>query len=189
MDKYIKELQEEEVNSIINTMAFMSYNPSIGRVLQKGGVKEFQRMAVTMVSHLREINSMEKFDLFHKKWMNEFLFKIKTNAGNKCSYGQGQKAINVFLKLYVDWAKLPKHSIAMQLLPFLHVPLDKIIMKTLSKVYSDYWRQKIKPLHTSTQQFSLSKINERLYYTWQSFFREKHPSKPMLFDIAWAINR
>ncbi len=183
--KFIEELKEREKQSIIEVMAFMSYNPSIGRVLEKGGVKIFQEMAIQKVSELKNINTKKEFDTFHKKWMSEFMNNIKTNKNLKCSYGQAQKAINVFLKLFVDWANLPDDNTAKKILPFLHVPLDSILMKTVSKNYV----QEIKPLQTSNQSFSLSKVNEDTYTKWQNFFREKYPEKPLLFDVVWAINR
>ena len=133
MDKFIEELKKREKQSIIEVMAFMSYNPSIGRVLKKGGVKVFQEMVIQKVSKLEEISTMEDFDTFHKKWVSEFIDKIKTNKtlNIECSYGQAQKAINVFLKLFVDWANLPDENTAKKILPFLHVPLDKILMKNV----------------------------------------------------------
>jgi len=189
MDEFIEKLKKREKQSIIEVMAFMSYNPSIGRVLKKGGVKVFQKMAIQKVSKLKEINTKEGFDTFHKKWMSEFIKKIKTNKNDECSYGQAQKAINVFLKLFVDWANLPDENTAKKILPFLHVPLDRILMKKVSENYAAFYEQEIKPLQTSNQSFSLSKVNEDIYAKWQNFFREKYPEKPLLFDIAWAINR
>lgn len=189
MDKFIEKLKKEEKQSIIEVMAFMSYNPSIGRVLEKGGVRKFQEMAIQKVGKLKEINTKKDFDAFHKEWIEEFIKKIKTNNALKCSYGQAQKAINVFLKLFVDWANLPDRNTAKKILPFLHVPLDSILMKTISKTYVDFYKQKIKPLQIDKQSFSLLKVNEKIYTEWQNFFREEHPEKPLLFDILWAINR
>lgn len=189
MDKFIEELKKREEQSIIEVMAFMSYNPSIGRVLEKGGVKVFQEMAIQKVSELKGINTKMKFDAFHKQWMSEFINRIKTNRNLKCSYGQAQKAINVFLKLFVDWANLPDENTAKKILPFLHVPLDSILMKTVSKNYIDFYKREIKPLQKNNYSFSLSKVNEYIYTKWQNFFREKYPEKPLLFDIVWAINR
>lgn len=189
MDKFIEELKKREKQSIIEVMAFASYNPSIGRALEKGGVKVFQKMAVREVSKLKGINRTKDFDTLHRKWMSEFINKIKTNKNLKCSCGQAQKAINVFLKLFVDWANLPDENTAKKILPFLHVPLDSILMKTVSENYIDFYKQEIKPLQSSNQPFSLSKVNENIYYKWQNFFRERYPKKPLLFDIAWATNR
>lgn len=189
MDKFIEELKKREKQSIIEVMAFMSYNPSIGRVLKKGGVKVFQKMAIQKVSKLEEINTMEDFDTFHKKWVSEFIDKIKTNKDIECSYGQAQKAINVFFKLFVDWANLPDENTAKKILPFLHVPLDKILMKNVKIEYPGFYKREIKPLQGYNYSFSLSKVDEEIYNKWQDFFREKHPRKPLLFDITWAINR
>jgi len=192
MDKFIENLKKREEQSIIEVMAFMSYNPSIGRVLEKGGVNIFQEMAIRKVDKLKEINTKKEFDAFHKKWMSEFIDKIKTNKrleGRKCSDGQAQKAINVFLKLFIDWAHLPDEKTAKRILPFLHVPLDKILMKYIKSEYTDFYKREIKPLQKDNYSFSLSKVDEKTYNKWQNFFREKYPQKPLLFDITWAINR
>ena len=189
MDRFIEELRKREKQSIIEVMAFMSYNPSIGRVLEKGGVKVFQEMAVQKVNKLKEINTKRDFDAFHRKWMSEFMNNIKTNKNLECSYGQAQKAINVFLKLFVDWANLPDENTAKKILPFLHVPLDKILMKNIKIEYPDFYQREIKPLQKYNYSFSLSKVDYETYSKWQDFFREKYPEKPLLFDITWAINR
>jgi len=189
MDKYIEELKRRERQSIIEVMAFMSYNPSIGRVLKKRGVKVFQDMAIKKVRALKKIKTKKGFDKFHKNWVSEFIKKIKTNKNRKCSYGQAQKAINVFLKLFVDWARLPDKKTAKEILPFLHVPLDSILMKAVSKKYKEFYKEKIKRLQTYNRSFNLSQVDESIYTEWQKFFREKYRKKPLLFDVIWAMNR
>lgn len=189
MDSFIKKLKKSERETIIEVMAFMSYNPSIGRVLQKRGVKIFQKMAVRKVCKLKEVKTIKKFDSFHKAWIGEFISKIKTNQNKTCSYGQAQKAINVFLKLFVDWARLPDKRTAEKILPFLHVPLDSVLMWTICEKYPNFYAREIKPLQKVNWDLSLSKINKCFYIKWQTFFRERYPQKPLLFDVAWAINR
>ncbi len=189
MDTFINELKKTEKRMIIEVMAFMSYNPSIGRVLEKGGVKKFQKMSLQKVYKLENIKSIDGFDKFHSNWISEFIDKIKTNKNEKCSYGQAQKPINVFLKLYVDWSGLPDQKTSRRILKFLHVPLDSILMKVISKKYERYYKSEIKHLLLKSQKFSLSKINCEIYMGWQKLFRNKYPKKPLLFDVAWAINR
>lgn len=190
MDKFIKKLKSKEKRSIIEIMALMSYSPSIGRVLRKGGVKKFQKMAVRIAGNLNKIKKIEDFDRLHKRWVGKIREKIKTNKNRKCSYGQAQKAINVFLKLLVDWARLPDRRISKGLLPFLHVPLDKILMKEIGKNFPYFYKREIKLLRKeNNSDQSLAKIDMAEYLKWQEFFRKKHPKKPLLFDIAWAINR
>lgn len=43
--KILEELSQKENDVITEVMAFMSYNPSIGRVLEKEGVKKFKNLA------------------------------------------------------------------------------------------------------------------------------------------------
>jgi len=185
----ISTLLSQESEAIVRVMAFMSYNPSIGRVLQKGGVAEFQKMAVEKVRRLERISSVRAFDRFHNKWIEEFTKDIKRNDLRNCSFGQAQKAINVFLKLYIDWARLPDNATASKLLPLLHVPLDSILMKTIAKKFPKFFESKIKPLRRDNYTHSLSKIGEEEYGAWQTFFRQSYPDRPILFDIIWAVKR
>lgn len=187
--KLVDELIKKEPKTIVEVMAFMSYNPSIGRVLQKEGINIFRQMAVEKVKKLPTLDSETKFDRFHRKWLEEFIGKIKRNNIKKCSVGQAQKAINVFLKLYVDWAKRPDLKTATNVLPFLHVPLDSILMKTIAERFPDFFNKKIRPLRKDNYTNSLSKIEVDEYEEWQQFFRKQHPKKPILFDIIWAMKR
>ncbi len=185
----IPTLLAQEPEAVVRVMAFMSYNPSIGRVLQKGGVAIFQDMAVEKVKRLGNVNSAMDFDKFHSNWIEELTREIKRNNLKQCSFGQAQKAINVFLKLYVDWAKLPDKATASKLLPLLHVPLDSILMKTIAKKFPEFFESKIKRLRHYNYTHSLSKIGEEEYKAWQAFFRQSYPDRPILFDIIWALRR
>lgn len=189
IEELIASLLIQEGEAVVRVMAFMSYNPSIGRVFQKGGVAIFQEMAVKKVKRLGNINSVKAFDKFHNEWIKELTEDIKRNNLRNCSFGQAQKAINVFLKLYVDWAKLPDKATASKLLPHLHVPLDSILMKTIAKKFPEFFESKIKSFRLYNYTHSLSKIGEEEYKAWQTFFRQSYPDRPILFDIIWAIKR
>ena len=182
-DRFIRNLRDNENKLILEVMAFVSYNSSIGRVFAKGGVKEFEQLMTNFVAELPSINSKQSFDELHTKYVKKLIIKIKPSKNSnssKASYGQAQKPINVFLKFYVDWAKYPNGKIRKRILSFLHVPLDKILMKAIKKEYPDWYSQKIKPkIKYQNQRYSLSKINRRLYYEWQNFFREKYSHKPL----------
>lgn len=62
---FIKRLESKEDESVIKAMAFMAYNPSIGRVLAKKGVEAFAKMAIARVALLSRIDSADDFDSFH----------------------------------------------------------------------------------------------------------------------------
>jgi hypothetical protein len=189
MRKLIKALRKEEPKAVARVMAFMSYNPSIGRVLEEDGVEVFQLMAVESIKQLDRIRSLRQFDSFHESWIKRFVNEIHTNTGKKCSVGQAQKAINVFLKVYVDWALLPKPTRARRLRPFLHVPLDRILMKSIAEKFPRFFNERIRNLRKGNYGHSLSKIGRKEYDEWQVFFRRSYSRKPILFDLIWALNR
>jgi hypothetical protein len=193
MGKFIQKLIDEERNAVISTMAFMSYNPSIGRVLEKDGVKVFQELAFDLVKRLPKVNTISSFDSLHDTYVKKLISKLKRNKKYKekdVSYGQAQKPLNVFLKVFVDWAGKPNKDTRKKILSFLHVPLDSIVMKTMKKEYPDLYKSKIKRYVKKPQQaFSLSLIDKNIYLKWQSLFRSKHPKKPLIYDVIWAINR
>jgi len=63
-------------------------------------------------------------------------------------------------------------------------------MEAIIKTDSVFYKNDIKPLQKKYNwNLSLSRINKEEYLRWQRFFREKHPKKPLLFDIAWSVNR
>jgi len=128
------------------------------------------------------------------------------------SYGQAQKPLNVFLKVYVDWAKQPARELAEHLTPLLHVPLDIVMTKFMKKEFSDDYeaaigaprRQRLERVtervkmvsatmpravarHLVGNEFSLTAIdNKEMYVRWQDFFRTLWPGKPVQLDIIWA---
>jgi len=190
MKTLLEELVEQEEGAVTQVMAFMSYNPSIGRVLQKGGVRVFQDMMVRFVRELPSITTVNEFDNLHAKYVKELICQLKTTKDKPLSYGQAQKPINVFCKVFIDWALKPDKETSGRLLPFLHVPLDSILMKTIKQHYPDWYASEVSlNSQAKTQEFSISKIGMDTYRTWQEFFRREHPLKPLLFDVAWAINR
>ena len=126
----------------------------------------------------------------HKETISRLIREIQTAKGNSLSYGQAQKPLNVFLKVYVDWAHKPSSEIRDRLIPFLHVPLDSVLMKTIKHNFPNAYSREIKPhVRDSHREFSLVALNPVLYNKWQEFFREQHPRRPLIFDIAWELNR
>ena len=190
MDTFIRKLMKNEEKAVISVMAFISYNPSIGRVLEEGGVKKFQKIVHRVAPRMARISDQRAFDLFHHTIVAEVLSTFTTARGGALSYGQAQKPVNVFFKVYTDWARKPDDVVRDRLLRHLHVPLDSILMREVKQRYPGWYRQVIRPLISKPQQeFSLSMIDRDRYMKWQKFFRETYPEKPLLFDVAWAMNR
>jgi hypothetical protein len=190
MDQIIKNLLSNEDLNIINTLAFMSYNPSIGRVLQKGGVKIFKQSINIFIPKIVKIKSVKNYDQWHEEFISFLMKSIKTSDDEKLSYGQAQKAINVFMKVYIDWAKKPNATVYKNLKRYIHVPLDSILMKSIKKLYKEDKMFKEEIVDKEFQKTTaLKHIDKETYLAWQSFFRKKYSRRPIVFDNIWAENR
>ena len=212
----IKKLKQEEASSVVSVLAMMSYIPSIGSVLEKGGVDKFEKIMLEEIRKLEKISSQDKFDSFHDSVIELIMKRIKTNKGEDMSYGQAQKPINVFFKVYIDWANKPTLKKSNHLRRLLHVPLDSIGMKKIIEHFPEKYKKYVvssydrirdnlrKSMTNNGEDFNESAlrrvinpsdfslkgiIRKDMYYAWQYYFRKIHSEKPVLLDVFWASNR
>ncbi len=207
----ITELVRREPEAITRSIAMMAYNPSIGRVLEHGGVNLFGNLMVEIIPRFYGLVSRAHFDTVHTETCERILASFKTNKGKRLSYGQAQKPLNVFLKVYVDWAKLPTHELADVLAPLLHVPLDSLLMGFIKRTYSDEYERRICSIRNLLRdriaerlqmpgargaarqllgaELALTAVNKEIYLAWQDLLRSIYPGKPVLLDVIWALER
>ena len=212
----ISELKDRENQSIIEGLAMISYNPSIGRVLEKGGVNKFVKLMAENTCQLESINNQEEFDGFHQNLIDSIKSELKTNRGEDISYGQAQKPLNVFFKVFVDWSSRPTPKKASQLRIFLHVPLDSILMGQIKENFPEEYKDYVVTAYDSIRKdfkevliqrgkegndkeleklidpsnFSLSgMIFKEMYFAWQQCLRKIYPEKPVLLDVLWSLKR
>lgn len=184
-------LKSNEKLAINETIAMMSYNPSIGRALSSGGVIKFKKIAIRKIRHLKNIKNKQQFDRFHDRFVLDIIKAIKkTSSGKKISYGLGQKPINVFLKVYIDWASYPNRQVSRRLNKFLHVPLDHWVMWYIKNERPKVFDRFIRPIYLKREanisNLSLVQIDKKIYYAWQEACREIYSFKPLLLDVIWA---
>jgi hypothetical protein len=139
------------------------------------------------------------------------LASFKTNRDNPLSYGQAQKPLNVFLKVYVDYAGQPTADLAQKLRPLLHVPLDSLLMEFIAREFQNEYKARIPPLRQRLAEwiagrmekgtpklvsrawgaeFSLTGIAiKEIYLAWQEMLRVLYPGKPVTLDIIWMLER
>ncbi len=144
--------------------------------------------------------------------IGRILKEIKTSRGDTISYGQ--KPLNVFYKVYIDWSK--RMELSNTIRAFIHVPLDSILMMKIKECFPEQFKQnveerylenrkKVKKQCESTSNkisdselkmiinpndVSLTKIvNKDMYYAWQKCLRAIYPERPVLLDVLWSINR
>lgn len=175
--------------------------------LEKDSVRKFQDLAWRLSKGLKGILTVNDFDAYHSGFMESFRNTIKSKDGRKPSYGEAQKPINVFLKTYVDRSSLPDAATAAKLRPFLHVPLDSIMIKYFRKNFRQDYDRYIVPAHhemnkrlkVTTPTFTgkipdtmlseLQFIFQGTYFAWQKWFRDICPNKPLLLDTIWSLER
>jgi len=210
----IDELKSKENTAIIEGLAMMSYVLSIGRVFEKGGVDKFIEIALNQNPKLKEIKTQKEFDNFHNECINQIIKTIRTAKGKWASYGQAQKPLNVFLKVFIDWTRRAENTDDLRAL--LHVPLDSILMNEIKnkypgefkgfvedryceirKTFKDNYESKVAKttdaeMHTiiNSNNFKLERIFLKdMYYAWQNCLRAIYPERPVLLDVLWSINR
>jgi len=183
-------LEQAERQAVIQTLAFMSFNPSIGRVLEAGSVDTFTEMVGQFLSHLSLLTSQQDFDKFHDQFLGEFMSAVKTAKDDPLAYGQAQKPLNVFLKVYVHWASLPSQQIAERVRPLLHVPLDRILMSQVKHLFPKEYHNIVRPAYQGcAPSVQLSEVDPDRYRAWQACFREISPDRPVLLDVLWNLGR
>ena len=203
-----------EPEAIIRTLAMMSYNPAIGCVLEEGGVLRFADLMAASIPNIYTALIGRTFDTWHAEVCDKILADFKTSRGEKLSYGQAQKPLNVFLKVYVDWAKLPSRELAEKLTPVLHVPLDSVLMKFMKREFESEYESRIASVRRLKMEriverakeisdvspkaianrlmgteFSLTAIDKEIYLQWQQFLRTLWPGKPVQLDIVGVLER
>jgi hypothetical protein len=201
-----------EPDAITRTLAMMAYNLAIGRVLEPGAVDRFSDLMVEAIPKLYGRTTREVFDKWHGEVCERIIDSFKTALQTTPSYGQAQKPVNVFLKVYVDWAKRPTPDLAEKLAPWLHVPLDSILMKYFKRELPEEYENHIGRIRRRRfdrtaqrlttinnprsvarsmlgNEFSLAAIDKETYLAWQQLFQTLYPAKPVMLDIIWFLKR
>jgi hypothetical protein len=205
--KLIKRCKDKEEEAIVKGTAMGAVILSrMGARYMEGSVRPFQDLALQFSPRLTSIATISEFDSFHESFVEAVQSHITERDGEDLSYGEAQKSINVFLKHYVDWSSLPDGATAKRVRPFLHVPLDSVMIGHFRRNYPQGYEKYIVPeLRKINEQFKVAhpkaiKIPDRLlselkyiyqevYLAWQNWFREISPEKPVLLDTIWSLER
>lgn len=191
---WLLDLKANEDLSVVRGLGSLAFVRAQGRTLEERSQEKVLALLWVIRGELESIRSQEQFDKRHRAWVENALQVLRTNRQGQLAYGQGQKTINVFLKFYVDWASRPTADVSARLRPWLHCPLDKVIMEALRSHDTGTWRQRIWEPHyrgrvEHQQRASMSSVNEPAYRAWQAWIRELSPEKPVLIDALWSLLR
>ncbi len=137
------DLKAKEELSVVRGLGSLAFVRAQGRTLEERSQEKVLAQLWVIRGELESIQSPEQFDQRHHAWVENALQVLRTNRNNQLAYGQGQKTINVFLKFYVDWASRPTSDAAARLRPWLHCPLDRVVMEALRSHDTEPWRGRI----------------------------------------------
>lgn len=187
----LEKLMDYEKEAINKTMLMMAYNPSCARIFSNEANVRIKKRIFSIIELLRDIKTQDSFDKTHKDILDDIVANIRNfrekNPSGIITYGQAQKGLNVFLKIYVDWANLPSSEIAKIVRVFLHCPLDSFVMKTLRSSETELHR-KYGRLPCDLRNI----ITYEQYFNWQKLIdeiieRESEAEKRTLIDIIWYL--
>jgi DNA primase len=115
------------------------------RLFSKGSKNSIAKKFEDFCANLKNIESASSYEKFHEsfcKWFSEnvqtaqkILKNKETKQSASASYGQGAKVLDIAIKVYVHYCKLPDPQTAERILPFLHGAIDTPIMKHLKQRY------------------------------------------------------
>ncbi|MFQ6133396.1 MAG: hypothetical protein ACE5R4_15245 [Armatimonadota bacterium] len=193
-ERITQELMRLEPKAMVYTVAMMAFNPSIGRALPKGSVGKFVEVAETYAKSLVSITTQRQFDNWHNRFVRKLVEELRRLKGGVMpSYGQGQKPVNVFLKLFVHWGGKPDGRTAKRVRGWLHVPLDSRVMGYIRGRFGEMWDEELGELYrdrgTRPSDTRLSRIDQEMYEGWQDLLRRICPRRPILLDTIWAAQR
>jgi len=190
----LSELAAREEESVVKGLCSLGFSRAQGRTLAAQSQRVFCDIVWNDVfGALSGIGSSTEFDRLHERWVALLQRALTTARGGQLSYGQGQKSLNVVLKFVVDWASRPDAATADRLRPWLHCPLDRVVMEYLHHLYPEDYRVRIRPFYAAgvygPQRFLLANMNDEAYRAWQVWIRDLYPSKPVLLDVVWVFER
>ena len=187
----LEKLRDHEKEAINKTMLMMAYNPSCARIFAHEANVRIKKRIFSIIEWLPDIKTQESFNKIHKDILDDIVANIKNfrekNPSGIITYGQAQKGLNVFLKVYVDWANLPSSEIADNVRAFLHCPLDSIVMKILKRNEAElYWKHgrlpcDLKNITTYEQYFSWQKLIDEIIQG------KGNTEKRTLIDVIWYL--
>jgi len=140
--------------------------------------------------YLTRLTEQSAFDKFHHRLVLRTARILgRTSRRRRLSYDQAQKPINVFLKVYVDWAKLPNRSCAARVSPLLHVPLDSILMDRVRREHRELHEQIVAPAYRRADEWPsdlrLAIVNRHMYLSWRGCSVGSDPIGLFDLDVIW----
>jgi hypothetical protein len=143
---------------------------------------------------LERIGSDEEFNKMHKAFCQWFVKAIKlAKTEEPSSYGHAAKVLDLALKVYVYYCKMPSLERATDLTPWLNGALDTRILRYLYRKLEDIYRKAYPPHYSWTIKLINKEDYELLQKVIRQDIRDSFDDKisPVQYDdILWRrLNR
>ena len=137
------------------------------RVFQKDSDKPIKDQLFLTCRDLEKIDSEDKYKKLHESFCEWFTQTIKlAKNGEAASYGHGAKVLDLTLKVYVYYCKMPDLAKADYLAPLLNGAIDTPILRHLLKTVKLPDGKSLSP-----HLWNLKMISKDTYDTFQQLIR------------------
>ena len=163
------------------------------RVFQKESAGLIKESLAETCTKLESINSKADFAALHDHICQWFTQTIKlAKSGASASYGHGAKVLDITLKVYVYYCRMPDQAKADYLSPFLNGAVDTPILRHLLNTVNTPYGRSLSP-----HQWNIKMVSKNIYDTLQKLIRTdiEHSFagkiRPVQYDdIMWRrLNR
>ena len=185
-EKARKDKEENILGLAVSASAMM-------RVFEKGSGEEMTKKLGSCINKFLECKNQEEFDRKHEEFCEWATENIKTAERKRkgkiikesvpISWGQAAKTIDVTLKVYFYYCRLPFLETSQKIIHLLHGAIDTALLKHLKRNY---------PSQMLSQIYSLEDINKEKYIELQKMIemdiKESFDGKlyPVEYDdIMW----
>jgi len=197
-----EEIEKIKIESIIDMAVSFS---AMTRVFEKGSAGTIRKEIVRRIDGFLGLNSKEEYDKKHDDFCEWFTKNIKTAERNKdgtiikrsqcSSWGQAAKVIDIVMKVFFYYCRLPSDSYASKIIPCLNGAIDSKIIGYLKKEIKEGHLMEYKEAYYPriSKISNIGKIDKKeKYYMLQKLFRldlEKSGNKGISLveyeDVTW----
>jgi hypothetical protein len=145
------------------------------RLFQEGSTGLIKKKLIESFESLDRVNSDEDFNRMHEGFCNWFIENIHLAKRKKPplpksikppSYGHAAKILDVVLKVYVYYCRMPSIEKAETLIPWLNSAIDGAILRHLVRKLKDTYRKSYSP-----HSWTIKMINQKNYHLLQKVIR------------------
>jgi hypothetical protein len=140
----VQELAEKakKQNIIDMTAGFTAMMP----LFQENSAYLIKKKLAELFEDLERISSDQDFNKMHRDFCQWFVKAIRlAKTGDASSYGHAARVLDLALKLYVYYCKMPSPAKAEDLMPRLNGAIDMSILRHLFKKLEDTYRKSFPP--------------------------------------------